>query len=227
MNRHGFFAVQLTRPIREALAKVQRGIEGEGNRCVPRRHLQITLDDLGEVPEPALEAARLAAERVIARHQPFAVTIKGVEAWPPEAPRMVRALVDDPDGELAALRADLHEALASYGFPVTAGRWRPHVLLARVESAPTRLDPHRDFGPLKVRRLSLYRRERRGFEPGWNAQMPRERPEAPVSSPSNDAIGAELDRRVAERLSTIQRPPIARRRSGRGRGTQQSGEQPS
>ncbi len=214
-TRHGFIGIQLTRPLREDLSKVQRQLDRNGAKCVPTKHLQLTLDDLGELPEPAFEAARLAAERVIARYQPFSVTVKGVDAWPKASPRMVRALVDDPDGHLAELRADLHEALADYGFPVPDGRWRPHVLLARVDSAPGGLDARREFGQLRVRRVSLFRRGRRAFEPEWSAQMPRERPE-PAATTTEDDIASELDSRVAAHLEQIQPTQRARRRN-RGR----------
>ncbi len=214
-TRHGFLGVQLNRPLREALRKVQRDIERAGGRAVPTKHLQLTLDDLGEVPEAAFEAAHLATERVVSRHQPFGVTLRGVEAWPPEAPRVVRALVDDSDGRLAALRAELHEALEGFGFAVPEGRWRPHVLLAKVDGeARPRLDPEQAFGTLKVRRVSLYRRERMGFEALTTFELPREATAETALPDSATDIAEELDRRVAERLEDIQRPQRPRRRSG-------------
>lgn len=214
MTRHGFVGIQLNRALREALAKVQRDV---GGQRVPAKHLQLTLDDLGELPEPAYEAAQLATERVAAAHRPFGVTLRGVDAWPPEAPRVIRALVDDPEGQLAALRAELHEALAGYGFPVPEGRWTPHVLLAKIDRAPGHLDASRDFGPLKVRRIALFRRERNGFEPLLKAELPRAATPGEPTTAETD-IAEELDRRVAERLDTRQPPQRPRRRTGaRGR----------
>lgn len=213
-TRHGFIGVRLTRPLRDALSKVQRQLERDGASCVPAKHLNLTLDDLGELPDPAYEAAQLAAERVIRRYQPFNVRLQGVEAWPASDPRMVRALVADPDGHLAALRSDLHAELAAYGFPVPEGRWRPHVMLARVDAAPPGLDGRHDLGELRVRRVSLFRRGRRAFECDWSAQMPREEVEAPPVS-NEDEIATELDRRVAAHLEKIQ--PQRPRRRARGR----------
>ncbi len=212
-----YVGIELPRSVRESLVGALREVERAGARCVSPRLLHLTLDDLGEVPAASLEAVQLAVEQVARKQTAFGLTIRGIEGWPADGPRLLRALATDDEGRLAALRGALHQVFERYGFPIEPGRWRPHVLLARLEAGAdlSRFEASRELGAFKARRITLFGSGRRGYEPTWSIplQRPGTAPEQ-VELTSVAVLTAELEARLAGRASQGQRPP---RRRNRGR----------
>lgn len=215
---HTFIGIELPRAVLAALDGVGRQIGSAarqvGGRAepIPRRLLVLPLDDLGAVRPEALEAVELTVERVCGAHAPFSVHLGVVEGAPEANPTVARLRVDDDDGRLAALRADLHRRLARYGFPVAEGPWRPNVPLARlhdVDALPTVTPPGR-LGTVRVQRLLVFRRD--PLDPrGARFRVATHRPLGQASRapapPEADAhraeIAAELDARLARRAQTL------------------------
>lgn len=229
---HAFIGIELPRNTLAALEGVQRQVgaaareAGGRAHAIPRRMLVLPLDDLGAVRPEALEAVELAVERVCADHPAFTVGLGAIDAAPAETPRIARLRVDDPDGRLAALRADLHRRLADYGFPVGDGDFCPHVPLARlsdVEALPT-VEPPGRLGPVRIQRLIVFRRdpaEARGARFRVVAHRPlgqaSSAPAAPEPEAHRSEIAAELDARLARRAESLGEDPTRANRARRRR----------
>lgn len=215
---HTFIAIELPRAVLAAVEGVGRQVAAAakqaGGRAEPisRRLLVLPLDDLGAVPPEALEAVELAVERACAAHAPFSVHLGAVEAAPEATPSVARLRVEDDDGHLAALRADLHRRLARYGFPVGEGAWRPHVPLARVhdlDALPTVTPPGR-LGLVRVQRLIVFRRDplaARGarFRVASHRMLGQasRASEPPEAEAHRAEIAAELDARLSRRAEML------------------------
>ncbi len=224
-----FVGVELARSHREALARVIKDAERAGARCPAARDLALAIEDLGEVRQEALEAVRLAVSRVTADRTLFGVKLRGVDVWPAEAPRVVRVLVDDPEGRLAELRAAVHEALRGYGFEAPEGDWRPHIAVGLLgEGADVRglVDPGLALGALKIRRLAVFRWGERGFQSEFQAPLllpGAAAPAAPEEDRLRAEITAELDERLSQRVELS--APMSRPRRRRTAGWRQQEEE--
>jgi 2'-5' RNA ligase len=125
--------------------------------AVPMLH--ITLCFLGSQPT-ALHASLCAA--VAARRPPASELRLGEPLWlPPRRPGVLAVGVEDEDGELTALQADLAGALAELGAYEPEQRpFLPHVTVARVRRgrrvAPRPLSPPARL-PFVAPSLTLYR----------------------------------------------------------------------
>lgn len=223
-----FLGIEAGRAVVDEAVRQQAVLAALGADCVPRPYLHLTLDDLGEVPAEALEAAALACDRVLDRCPPFTVRVAGICAFPsPAAPRIVGLNVVDHRDRLAQLRATLHEALKAYGFALDPRRFWPHIALGRLPEGAPPLDGSRfvvNEVSLKVREvLVISRRTAGGLGPAWQVRhhLPLRaqavRPES-TSDPDAEraAIAAELAERLAARAQPAQAPaPATRRRQGR------------
>lgn len=98
-------------------------------RCVPMARLHLTLHFLGSVPRSCLPALRVALR---VPFSPFELRLGGCTRWPHGL------LVAEPASvppALAALHADLSLALAAAGLRSNGLAFRPHVTLARRQTA--------------------------------------------------------------------------------------------
>ncbi len=235
---HTFLALELDGPLREALSGAQQALVRAGRQAgcvvepVPRRYLQLVLDDLGPCPIEALEAIELAVDRGRGRHGPLSVDLRGLgQAALPDGRTMAWAAVSDDAGELCALRTDVHDELARYGFPLVPGAWAPHVpLLLSDVALPADALGDEPYGALPVRRLTLFRRtfdDPRGprFRRVWRRGLGLVPPAAALQdeATARAQIGALLDARLAERTAELPRSPRKPRRRARGA---QRGETP-
>ncbi|MCB9537784.1 MAG: 2'-5' RNA ligase family protein [Myxococcales bacterium] len=228
---HSFVSVELDGTLREALSGAQQALQSGARRAgqrfepVPRRYLQLVLDDLGPCPVEAVEAVEVAVDRARGRHPPCSVQVVGVrQTTLPDGRALVWAAVTDDRDRLSAVRADLHAALAGYGFPVVEGPWAPHVPLGVADAPlPADLLPDHAYGRLPVRRLTLFRRDLadpRGprFRRSWRRALQA----APAADEAADLaawraeIAAQLDARLAERAAALPRTPRRRKRAQRG-----------
>ncbi len=176
--KRSYLAIELGRESLESIGRWQKQLErGTKAECLPRHHLQLLLDDLGECPVEALEAAQLAAARIASRYSPFSVYLDAVSAYPSlDSPRLVHAVATDGKGRLRRIREALHEALVDFGFPVPPGAWQPHVPLARLPkggSLPADMLDAR-FGEVRVGGLSVFQKDPCGrFRRHAQAPLPR------------------------------------------------------
>ena len=217
---HGFIAIELPRRIIEGLHSLQRSTRAaaESVELIPRRLLCMPLVDLGAHDVEIFEAAELAMERAARTATPFEVGFTGVEGWPtPEAPRLVRVMVEDAGGRFAALRDALHRELSRYGFALPDGPWRPHIPLARLSEGtePLPFLDHHGLVPVSGRRLTLIQRTRGRFRPRRSIDL-GDQPLAADPEESEQTqrtrIATQLDERLAQRNH---RPRPARRRRRR------------
>lgn len=228
---HSFLSVELDGTLREALSGAQHALQAGARQAglrfepVPRRYLQLVLDDLGPCPIEALEAVEVAVERAGARHRPCTVQVVGTkQSALPDGRSLVWAAVFDDRDRLGALRADVHGQLTRYAFPVVDGQWAPHVPLGVADAPlPEALLRDHPFGRLPVRRLSLFRRDladARGprFRRTWRRALEVE----PTADAAADLeawraeIAAQLDARLAAHAAALPRTPRRRKRAPRG-----------
>lgn len=228
---HSFLSVELDGTLREALSGAQQTLQAGARQAglrfepLPRRYLQLVLDDLGPCLIETLEAVEVAVDRIGARHRPCSVQVAGLEQSAlADGRALVWAAVTDDRDRLSALRADLHGQLERYGFPVVEGRWGPHVPLGVADAAlPASLLPDHTFGRLPVRRLTLFRRDltdARGprFRRAWRRALQAESSTDATADQSalRAEIAAQLDARLAERSAALPRTPRRRKRAPRG-----------
>lgn len=157
-----FAAVEPDAATRAALRDLQRdwarGMDGiHGLRLLPPASLHMTLRFFGDTP--AAQVARLVAglRRLAQAAQPCTATLRGIEYWPPMAPRVVVAAFEAPPA-LHALAADIERFAREIGYDAERRGFRAHVTLARSHGAP--LPAPADAPPalaLAVRAVSLVR----------------------------------------------------------------------
>ncbi|GAC1353531.1 MAG: hypothetical protein NVS3B10_02510 [Polyangiales bacterium] len=134
-----FFAVPPSSSTRAALdtalAPTRAALEGEPIAWEPAHRLHVTLKFLGEVDPSRVEALIAAAAPIVARHAPFAIEVAGLSAFPDaSAPRVLWLGAATGAEPLAALAADLDEAIAGVGCARDERPYVPHLTCARARS---------------------------------------------------------------------------------------------
>ena len=137
-------------------------------RWVPEERLHVTLKFMASIEESLTPAIAAALERLAAMDRPLRARVAGVTAFPSVRRALaVVLLLDDADGRIAALAADLEERLASHGVAREPRALRPHVTVARlkrrsrVDGWLARAAPLDE--PLALTGLTLYRSDGGGF----------------------------------------------------------------
>jgi 2'-5' RNA ligase len=127
-----FVGVPIGDEVREAIAgfvtDLRRSPWADDWRWTDPETWHITLAFLGSIPPAAIPAIASSLEAVAARHAAFSVSTGGLGAFP--SMRRARVLwygVDDPEGKLAALAADVRSAVQIDTDPPL----RAHITLAR------------------------------------------------------------------------------------------------
>lgn len=134
-----FFALPLAEPLRGPVEDVQTRLAGARAKVnwVEPANLHFTLKFLGAVLGQAVPAISQAAAQVALSHRPFAVHVAGCGAFPRanDAKTVWLSCLEGAE-ELAALAADLDEALASAGLAAREERpFQAHLTLGRNKSA--------------------------------------------------------------------------------------------
>lgn len=226
-----YVAIGLPRSIVGALEGVQRSVvaavkrDGPSVEPLPRRALGLPLFDLGVVDIVAFEAIELALSRAVAAHAPFSVQLSDIDALAEGEVTVLRLMVDDAQGKLAALRRTLGEHLGRYGFPIGERPWRPHVPLARAGGLTEAPDiGRRPLGAVRVRQVGVWhcREDARGrwrFVSALQAPLGRaevaDEATAPDPEQARAAIAEALDARLTRRAEALE--GRAARAGGRAR----------
>jgi len=122
-----FVAVELPRPMREEIGRLQSRIATDGLRLVKAELVHVTIKFLGEVPQEKVGAVTEALGRVKAA--PFPARVLGMGAFPG---RTVRVVWLGLTGNFQELYQNVEQALRPLGFPPEARGFSPHVTLGRV-----------------------------------------------------------------------------------------------
>jgi len=160
-----FVALDIPEDVRASLAQLRERFEKfcRSARWVRLEGAHITLKFIGETPLEQTDRVRAALELLRAR-PPFALRFAGLGFFPDERrPRVFWAGMEG-GAPLADLAAAIETSLAALGVPREKREFRPHLTLARFDSAK-RLDPLRaavagfaaeEFGRATVSEFHLY-----------------------------------------------------------------------
>jgi 2'-5' RNA ligase len=136
-----FIAIAPDTVLRETLQQRVRPLAqlpGEGVRLLPAGNYHLTLLFLGAIRESSLDSITQALAQVVARWSPFAIRLDGIDLFPdPRRPRVLAAKIS-PNPPLHNLRRHCLAALQRQGVAVNAGRFRPHISLARIDASEAR-----------------------------------------------------------------------------------------
>jgi 2'-5' RNA ligase len=132
-----FVAVDVSPAIRSRLSALQDalGRAGVSARWASADSFHVTLVFLGDVEDRDLARLCRDVAAVCAEHDPFAMSLQGVGAFPtPERARVVWAGVDEGAAELIALNEALSSKLSEAGLYFgDVHRFNPHLTLGRVK----------------------------------------------------------------------------------------------
>ena len=135
-----FLALEIDDATRDALLKVQGGVEAAGAKVkwVERENLHVTMNFLGDVGDEMLSRVCAIAAAVAAEFEPFDFEVRGAVCVPPKGKqlRMIWAGVSEPTGALSRLYDKLATAFEGLGFRQEERAFKPHITLARVKYAP-------------------------------------------------------------------------------------------
>ncbi len=137
-----FIAVEIDEAVREKAARVSRALavalgQGRDRRSlawVAPDNLHLTLQFLGEMDAPALEAVkgRLAPPFAV---RPFEVALSGLGTFPRSGPpRVIWLGVGDGATSLSALYGEVDERLAGLGLPRDARGFSAHLTIGRIRA---------------------------------------------------------------------------------------------
>jgi 2'-5' RNA ligase len=139
-----FVALDLPQAARAALARFRdAAAEPAVWRPLPESSFHVTLAFLGHRPEEQVEAV-VAVLRALAPHGAPELALGAGMLLPPRRARVLTVALDDRDGALGALQAELSAGLDAAGLYAPEARpFRPHVTVARLragERAPRALE---------------------------------------------------------------------------------------
>ncbi len=132
-----FVAVDVPASIRQGLATLQARLRESGAdvKWVRPESVHLTLKFLGEIRLEAVADIREALGKVIRRHEPFSVKVRGVGCFPRmNQPRVVWVGLCGDGGRLISLQREVESAMEMLGFPPEERGFRPHLTLGRVRS---------------------------------------------------------------------------------------------
>jgi 2'-5' RNA ligase len=156
-----FVALELPEPVRAALTRF-RDVAADPAiwRPVSEESFHVTLAFLGH--RPAEEVDRIAAVLEAVEDRPAPESAVGEALLlPPRRPRVLTVALEDRDGALGRLQADVSAGLAAAGlYEPEARPFRPHVTVARLRSgarAARTVDAAPGGGEFTAGTVTLYR----------------------------------------------------------------------
>ncbi len=129
-----FVAHEIDEAIRNRLAETikEAGARIDGMKWVAPENIHITLRFLGEVEDPSVERIVDALEGTLSDADAFAVSVRGLGAFPPRgSPQVLWAGVTDGAENLVSLNDAVESALEPVGFEREKRRFSPHATLGR------------------------------------------------------------------------------------------------
>ncbi|HYX69185.1 MAG TPA: RNA 2',3'-cyclic phosphodiesterase [Terriglobales bacterium] len=170
-----FVAVDIPEEVRQKLARFVEGVRGfaPDARWVNPASLHITLKFIGEIGEEKVAGVKQALAKVSG--EVSTIGFRGTGFFPTVKAARVFWIGVEPDAKLAALAAQVDEALAPLGIAREERAFTPHLTLARTGSGrPQRSRgdranlsfqklqeklgqmPAREFGTMSAREFHLY-----------------------------------------------------------------------
>lgn len=146
MSLRAFISVNI--PSTPEIDDTLRDLAGcvRGVTWVKRENLHFTLKFLGQVEEKSVGGISAALRDVSARHAPFSISFKSVGAFPNVIrPRVVWIGMEEiriapvglsmhGSGTMAAIQADIEDALAPLGFKKEERPFSPHLTIGRAKN---------------------------------------------------------------------------------------------
>ncbi len=134
-----FAGVRVPNQVCEALSTIQRELaqqlkeKEQRHKLVPRKLFVVPIFDFKKVPLVSDEAIVLAFERERSSIEGITFRALKVQAWPSaEKMEQIVAMVQDEDGQLAALRQAVANRAETLGFSVSKDDWQPIIPLIRL-----------------------------------------------------------------------------------------------
>ncbi len=141
-----FVAIGLPDEVKDVLMAVQSELRVD--RLVDPDSMHVTLAFLDDQPLTMIEAVHEALGEISVA--PFEMTIRGVDVFGGNSPRLVFAGIE-PSEALSGLRRKIRTAVQGAGVQLKHTRFRPHVTLARISK-----DRQQDIGPRLGRFLEMH-----------------------------------------------------------------------
>jgi RNA 2',3'-cyclic 3'-phosphodiesterase len=129
-----FIALELSEPVRQALAEIQKKLHGpiRGARWTRPEGTHLTLKFLGESNPDQVKAICLALDEISTGFGSFSLTLAGVGAFPRASNPNVIWIGLEENAELVTLQKMVEERIAPLGFPSEKRPFRGHLTLARL-----------------------------------------------------------------------------------------------
>jgi RNA 2',3'-cyclic 3'-phosphodiesterase len=132
-----FIAIELDRPLRNALAKIQEQFKRQmppgSVRWVEPEGIHLTLKFLGDTARARVGEIEAGLQRACAGFEPFEFTVEGRGCFPnTRRPRVVWVAVRDKGQNLMRLSAAVEREVAPLGWPSEERAFSPHLTLGRV-----------------------------------------------------------------------------------------------
>lgn len=140
-----FIAIELAKPIVEALGRYQRKLRTRVElpvKWVNPEGIHLTLKFLGDVEVARVEAIREALGRAATGVRPFSITLGHPGAFPNVArPRVFWVGLEGDLPALTGLQRRVEEELGPMGFPLEDRAFQAHLTLGRVKEGGPRRAP--------------------------------------------------------------------------------------
>ncbi|HUF04110.1 MAG TPA: RNA 2',3'-cyclic phosphodiesterase [Aridibacter sp.] len=135
-----FSAIELPADARSTVEAYARRLAEEypesKAKWLPADRLHLTVRFFGNVDERALKVINDAHKRLAAVHSRFRIAIDGTGVFPSARRPKVLWLGVSGAEELAGLKVQIDDELASVGFDHEARGFRPHLTIARLKDPP-------------------------------------------------------------------------------------------
>ena len=145
-----FVALEVARPLRQAIRKLQYGLRGA--RWLDEDDLHLTLAFIGEVDGSAQRRIETALGDVTTPS--FRMELHGLGHYPPRGVPRVLWTGASPKVELGALAQAVRRALGRAGLILERRRFSPHVTIARFRRPPSRAGLERYLGTCSLFRTA-------------------------------------------------------------------------
>ena len=180
-----FLAVELPPDMLSEIGKIQDRLRAcrADVRWVRAERIHLTLKFFGNIEEEQIASISSVMEEIAGRKSSFAVSVKGLGAFPStRSPRVIWLGLDGWEENLSPLQVEIESKLEAMGFPPEDRPFRPHLTLGRVKSLKGKgdlvdlmeRDRDVDLGSFTVDRLVLFRSDLRPTGPIYTPLTIRE-----------------------------------------------------